>query len=140
MVQIELIGKGQYQVGPHQQFVDREGNLVRIVRGSPNPVPVGEAYASFNCRASQEEIEEEIPTIRRLAQIPNKLELQRQVAGKADRKYVIKASYPTATNRQAADELAGILNQAYQSPLYQQGEPFRGRIIYKEGREYVSRN
>lgn len=153
----EIVGKGQYAVGEHQQFVDREGNLVRVVRGSHSPVPVGEAYAFFNCTASKDEIERKIPTIRNLTKTPNELELYltegtdslkgntelRQIAGEAREagiKYVMKANYPTGTNRQTADELSGILNQAYQSPLFKEGEEFRGSIFYKEKGNYLSRD
>jgi hypothetical protein len=153
----EIVGEGQYAVCEHQQFVDREGNLVRITRGSSNPVPVGEAYAFFDCTASKEEIEKEIPTIRNLTQTPNELELYltegtnslkediklRQIVGEAREagiKYVMKANYPTGTNRQTADELAGILNQTYQSPLFEEGEEFRGGIFYKKKGQYISRD
>src|SRR3989344_6393483 len=125
--------------------------MVQIITEERNPLgAVGEAYAFFDCRASQEEIEGEIPTIRRLTLMPSSLELHlmegtdslkgdpelRQIAGNSDRKYVMKAIYPAGTNREAADKLAGMLNQAYQSPLYQKGEPLGGKIIYKERGEY----
>ena len=53
-------------------------------------------------------------------------------------KYVMEATYPNATNNQTADELASILNQAYQSPLYEKGEAFRGIVVYKERGKYLS--
>ena len=52
----------------------------------------------------------------------------------------MKASYPNATNEQAADELADILNQAYQSPLYENNEQFRGEIVYKDNGSYIFRD
>ena len=61
-------------------------------------------------------------------------------AKEADIKYVMKANYPTGTNLQTADELAGILNQVYQSPLFKEGEEFRGSIFYKEKGNYISRD
>jgi hypothetical protein len=64
MVKREIIGKGKYTVSEHQQFINQEGNLVRVIKGSPNPVPVGEAYAFFNCSASKQEIERELPSIK----------------------------------------------------------------------------
>ena len=151
---MEIIGKGKYAVSEHQQFIDRTGQLVRVVKGSTKPVPVGEAYAFFDCRASREEIEKEIPTIRGLSQTPNELELYltegtdsltgntelKQIADEAREsgiKYMIKANYPTGTNRQTADELSEILNK---SPLYQKGEQFRGEIFYKEKGKYISRD
>lgn len=57
----------------------------------------------------------------------------------AEIRYVMQADYPNATNHQTADELASILNQVYQSPLYREGEKFRGKIVYKEKGRYVSR-
>lgn len=150
---IEIIGKGQYAVARHQQFVDREGNLVRVVRGSPKPVPVGEAYAFFDCSASKDDIEREMPKIRELTQTPNELELYldgtdslngdnelgdiAREARESGLKYVMKANYPTATNSQTANELVGILNNAYR-PLFREGEEFRGSVFYKEKGEYVS--
>lgn len=54
-------------------------------------------------------------------------------------RYAPLVRYPGATSKSAADEAAAIMNQAYQSPLYQKGEPFRGEIVFKRGAEYVSR-
>lgn len=51
----------------------------------------------------------------------------------------MEAKYPNASNEQTADELAAILNQAYQSPLYQKGEEFIGAIVYKDLNTYVFR-
>lgn len=153
----EIIGEGKYAVGKHQQFVDRTGKLVRAVKGSANPVPVGEAYAFFNCSASRDEMGREIPKIRSLAQTPSELEIYltegkdslngdvelRQIADEAREKgirYVMRANYPNGTNAQTADELAGILNQAYQSPLFKEDEQFVGKIFYKQGNQYVSRD
>lgn len=58
-------------------------------------------------------------------------------AKKADIKYVMEATYPNATNEQTAEELSVILNQAYQSPLYQKDEKFIGKIIYQENGKYL---
>ncbi len=118
---------------------------------------IGKAYGFFNCNASKEAIEAELPTIRELVLTPSKLELsliEGVEALKGDSKlmalaqeakesgnirYVLEATYPRATNRNTADEVAAILNQAYQSPLYQKGEEFYGAIFYKEKGNYVSR-
>lgn len=54
-------------------------------------------------------------------------------------RYVMEATYPNATNHQTADEVASILNQAYQSQLYQKREQFRGEVVYKERGRYVFR-
>lgn len=52
----------------------------------------------------------------------------------------MEATYPSNSNRKTADELAEVLNQAYQSSLYQKGEQFRGAIFYEQGGEYISRD
>ena len=36
---------------------------------------IGKAYGFFNCKASKEKIEAELPTIRKLVKTPSKLEL-----------------------------------------------------------------
>ena len=54
-------------------------------------------------------------------------------------RYVMEATYSNATNHQTADEVASILNQVYQSPLYQKGEQFRGEVVFKERGRYVFR-
>jgi hypothetical protein len=129
--------------------------------GNINGPDYGEAYAFFDCNASIEQIAEEIPTIRTLAKTPRRLELFLRVnalpvisynsfdsellricldAKDADIKYVLAArSPPNITNLQTADELAAILNQAYQSLLYQEGEQFRGEVVYKDRERYVFR-
>jgi hypothetical protein len=117
----------------------------------------GRAYAFFNCRASKQEIEAEIPTIRELVQTPGELELSLtdnfklkdftdyklrsivKYAKKSGMNYLLTAKYPNATNKQTGDEVAGVLNQAYQSPLYQEGEQFSGAIVYKEMEDYIFR-
>ncbi len=117
---------------------------------------MGKAYGFFECRASKEAIELEIPTIRRLVKTPSKLELSliegmenvrgdsrlislAKAAKEQGINYLLDATYPDATNRETADELSAILNQAYQSPLYGKREPFMGEIIYEENGEYVFR-
>jgi len=105
----------------------------------------GKAYGFFDCDATKEEIQKEIPFIRKCVNTPNELELiltedinslnvdfdLLPITQELDAKYVIEASYPDYTNEQTADELSAILNQAYQSPLYQEDERFRGEIVYK---------
>ncbi len=117
---------------------------------------VGEAYAFFNCNASKREIEGELPKIRNLVRTPSRLELKLmegmdqlkgdkgilEIASEAKEagiRYAIQARLPGATNEGTADEVSGILNQAYQSPLYQDGEGFVGQIFYRDGNNYVSR-
>ena len=52
----KIVGKGKYLVGEHLQFVNRNNKLVRITRDSPEPVPMGEAYAYFNCDAPKQQL------------------------------------------------------------------------------------
>jgi len=117
----------------------------------------GRAYAFFNCNASKEAIEAELPTIRGLVQTPSELELSltdnfklkdftdyklRSIvkdAKKSGIKYLMTAKYPNGTNKRTADEVAGVINQAYQSPLYEPNEPFNGAIVYKEMGSYIFR-
>jgi len=54
-------------------------------------------------------------------------------------RYVLEAKYEGATNKQTADEVASVMNQAYQSPLYQKGEQFRGEVVYNERGKYIFR-
>ncbi len=120
----------------------------------------GKAYGFFDCKASKKEIETELSTIRRLAKIPSELELSLteladvsvfslhgnpqlysivKDAKEAKMGYYMEALYPNTTNKAAADEIATILNQTYQSPLYKKGEPFKGEIVYEENGEYIFR-
>ncbi|MBS3075166.1 hypothetical protein J4429_01775 [Candidatus Pacearchaeota archaeon] len=116
----------------------------------------GKAYAFFNCEASKRDIEKELPFIRECVKTPNALELSlmegtdaligdaqllqiARDAKDAGIRYVMEATYSNATNHQTADEVASILNQVYQSPLYQKGEQFRGEVVFKERGRYVFR-
>ena len=130
----------------------------------------GNAYAFFDCRASKEQIEAELPTIRQCVKTPSNLELTLtdgpckfiglDVLGKAalagnpvddqlraialeakesGMRYVLQAKYEGATNRQAADEVASVLNQAYNSPLYGDKAEFRGGIVYQDKGKYIFR-
>lgn len=119
---------------------------------------VGEAYAFFNCNASKVQIEAELPQIRTLTETPNELELSltegidpqsyehpqlRRIAQEAKDsgiKYAMNARYKDATNKETTDHLSGILNQAYQSPLYQEGEQFCGEIVFQNKGRYVFRD
>lgn len=162
------------EVPKDMSFVDRRGIVVYPNRKGYNKrnsvnvreelleydkrksAKIGEAYAFFNCNATKQEIEQEIPFIRKLVKTPGELELSLtegmdQIKGdpkllaiakeakEAGIRYFMEATLPNATNRATADELSSVLNQAYQSPLYQSGEQFRGEIVYKEKGEYVSR-
>ena len=116
----------------------------------------GQAYAFFNCEASKEKIEAELPFIRECVRTPSELELSltegfKNLTGddqlmalvreaKEDgMRYVLKAKYKDATNKRTADEIADILNQASQTPLCEQ-EELRGKIVYQNERgEYIFR-
>lgn len=117
---------------------------------------IGKAYAFFNCKASKGDVEKVLPFIRECVKTPNALELSLmegtdtltgdaqllQIAREAKDagiRYVMEATYPNATNHQTADEVASVLNQAYQSPLYEKGEQFRGEVVFKERGRYVFR-
>ena len=54
--------------------------------------------------------------------------------------YILQATSPNRTNKNTADEVASILNQAYQSLLYKDGEQFKGGIIYEKKGKYVFRD
>ena len=116
---------------------------------------VGRAYGFFYYNASKQDIEIELPTIRELVKTPSQLELS-LIEGmnnlKGDERltalaleseqcginYVLQATYPNGTNKDTADEVASILNQTYQSPLYQAKEPFKGAVVYEEKGKYLS--
>ena len=116
----------------------------------------GKAYGFFNCNASKEQIAVELPAIRNFAQTPSQLELTltegvdgikgdtnlvalAQQAKQKGIRYVLEAKYQGATNKATANELADVLNQTYQSPLYQAGEPFSCAVVYEEKGEYLFR-
>src|SRR3989344_8833151 len=121
-------------------------------------VKEGKAYGFFDCNASKYAIESELSLIRRLVKTPSELELSlmeltenpsvsslrdsklRSIvndAKDAGIRYFMEATYLNGTNKQTADEVAKILNQAYHSPLYQKGEEFGGAIVYEENGKYV---
>jgi len=135
--------------------IDRKGN--KVTRESHMAKKVGKEYGFFYCNASKQEIETELPTIREMVRTPSQLELSliesmdnmggderltalAQEAKQDGINYILQAIYPNGTNRGTADEVASILNQAYQSPLYKAKEPFKGAIVYEENGEYVFRD
>jgi hypothetical protein len=148
---INILGEGRYSASENQQFTDKEGRLVRVIKESPrDPQDVGEAYAFFYCNAPKEEIERELPNIREISQTPKDLELYltegilpdrlnhpelREIAMDAKRaglRYTLKANYLRATNERTATELEAIMRTAYSSPLYKKGEDFRGEVYFKD--------
>ncbi len=112
----------------------------------------GKAYGFLRCSTPKEEIEAELPFIRNLSKTPSELRLSLREgidnigdsklepiitkARKDAMRYSIKATYAGATNKETADELSVIINQAYQSPLFFD-EQFKGKIAYEENGEYV---
>ncbi|MFA6530571.1 MAG: hypothetical protein WCT31_02485 [Candidatus Micrarchaeia archaeon] len=116
---------------------------------------IGKAIAFFDCRASKKRIEGELSTIREFAQVPPMVELRlykgpekvtekgmKGLAASAkedDIRYAMVAMFPGRGNEAAANELAAVLNQAYQSPLYREGEPFKGYIFYRTRNGFVNR-
>ena len=119
-----------------------------------NEREVGKAYGFFYCKASKNKIEALLPEIRSNANTPSKLELSlieevdnlrgdtrlTDLAKEAKQNginYVLEATYQGATNKNAADELSDILNSAYQSPLYDQGEQFKGGVVYEDEGKYI---
>ena len=118
----------------------------------------GKAYGFFNCDASYEQINSELPYIRQITQTPSGLELLLhespdkivtndenlrniiQDAKSVGRRYALEATYPGNSNKQAADEVATVLNQMYQTLLYKENEEFYGEILFKECDTYVFRD
>ena len=140
-------------------FIDREGNKVtRESYMAKMAKKVGRAYGFFYCDVSKQEIETELPTIRELVKTPSQLELSliegmnnlkgdkrltalaQELAEQDGINYVLKATYPSGTNRDTADEVASIINQAYQSPLYETNAPFKGAVVYEEKGDYFFRD
>lgn len=115
----------------------------------------GMAIAFFDCPASRERIEEELPSIRENMQIHGELELSlredfnlfkgdielfdiAREAREAGIRYSMEARLIGATNKKTADELSAVLNGAYFSELYPQGEKFGRLIFYRDRGKYVS--
>lgn len=135
------------------QMAKKEGYKTSQKAKEEKAKKVGKAYGFFDCNAPREEIEAELPTIRDIVKTPSKLELLlndiKNLRGEAGLmaiskeaqesriRYVLEATYPDASNRETADEVAAILNQAYQSPLYTDGEQFSGEVVFKEKGKYV---
>lgn len=135
----------------NMSFIDRRGNKVNSCRYNCKK-NTGKAYAFFNCSASKEEIEAELPTIREYARTPEELDLslvegmnnlesrakQRndtkllslaQGAGRAGRRYCLEGTYPNSDNLSTATELKDVLNTAYASDLFPEGK-FHREVLY----------
>jgi hypothetical protein len=113
----------------------------------------GKAYAFFNCNRKVEDIEAELPTIRRLVKTPKNLELtlidgtenlkgDKELMALANEarsqgiRYLLQAKAPKLDNKHTAYALTRILNQAYQSPLYEDREAFSGAVVYRDRSKY----
>lgn len=105
----------------------------------------GKAYALFDCDRTIDAIRNEVKSIRRVIEVPSDLEVllfsrKDFVSGSVlstltdqlGLGYVAEATYPGYSNKDAADELSVIFNQAANSPLYDNPEDFRGEIIYRD--------
>ena len=51
--------------------------------------------------------------------------------------HMLQATLPDEANKQAAVELSLVVNNLYQSDLYQKGEHFFGAVVFREGVKYV---
>ena len=120
---------------------------------------IGEAYGFFYCTASKEAIEAELPAVRIDTRTPKELELSlaegmdnlRRVSNNADllsivreakedgMRYVMKATYPGATNEKTSEELQALLINTSNSLFCQTDEHISGKIVYKDKGKYVFR-
>ena len=139
-------------------FVDRNGWVV--MPGDVTALsrrPIGEAYAMFDCKASKDKIAEVIPQIREMAETNAGLELslikgtailedkpgllfEAHMLNLGRDSFVMRARGYGLNNEGTADELAGVVNQAYQSSLYSPREKFNRGIFYEENGRYISRD
>ena len=78
-------------------------------------------------------VEEYLPRFNRFAQLID-------IAKGTGAKYMLSAKLPGATDEQTADELSRVMIQMYQSPLYEENEPFRGEIVYQKGNDFYFRD
>jgi len=84
----------------------------------------GRACAVFECEAEKDEIEREFSIIRSAIGTSNTVKaVLHEVKKRAEdangrRLYAVELTSPNETNKQASDELAAILNQAFHSPLW----------------------
>ena len=69
----------------------------------------------------------------------SKIPADQREGGTISYKYVLQAKLPKKTNNDAAKRLVSIMNGAYMSThLWEYGENFFGRTIYKSGGDYVA--
>lgn len=114
---------------------------------------IGVAYAFFACNAKPAEVRNELGYIRHMVKTPGEVETilaHRPARDETDARigmihaeaklnaldYMLTVRFPGQSNRNACEEARAILNQAYQSPLYDENDPFRGMLVFKSGRGY----
>jgi len=91
---------------------------------------IGRAYGLFDCSSPIGAIEADIPLIRELVLTPPEVGLSLTEGDPTHGyRYTLGVAFPSASNRAAASETAGALNQIYQSPHFRRGEPFVGEIV-----------
>lgn len=138
-------------------FIDRKGN--KITKEDYMAKREGKAYGFFDCSASKEAIEAELPAVRIDTKTPKELELSLiegmdQLRGELNdadllsivrkakedgMKYVMKATYPGATNEKTSGELQALLINTSNSLFCQTNEHIRGRFVYEEKGKYIFR-
>lgn len=117
---------------------------------------IGKAYGFFDCSASKTEIEGKLPVVREYTKTPSGLELSliegvenlkgdsklmalAKEAKESGMRYVMKATYPDATNEKTSGELQALLINTSNSLFCMTDEHIRGEIVYKEKGEYLFR-
>lgn len=117
----------------------------------------GKAYGFLKCDKSLAEIRETIPIIRRYTQTPSKLELSivkgigniqgdrllhetviSELREEGQYNYAFEARLEGADNRETAKELRDMLNNTYQSTLFEQKpQAFYSIVVYERNGQYV---
>ena len=110
---------------------------------------MGIAYGFFKCNASKRDIEAELPSLRKAAETPSKLELsliEDLDSIKTDNglkslieqaklgmiNFVMKGEQQNIKNQTVAGRIGNLLNMTYQSTLYKPNEEFYGQVVYQE--------
>ena len=116
---------------------------------------LGRAYAFFDSKASKNDIENALPSIRQALYLAPLIDLSftetsdvkggrklNEVAKNAESKglrYTFEVVCPGAANDAAAEQMVTILCEAYRQALFKKDERFIGNVVYKEGRGYSFR-
>ncbi|MBW2993764.1 hypothetical protein KY317_04280 [Candidatus Woesearchaeota archaeon] len=130
-------------------FTNRRGQVVHPSKEDYNSrisEKIGKAYGFFDCNASKEEIEAELPKIRELAQTPSELELSliegvdnlkgdpelmkyiAQEVKLREYRFVLEATYSGMPNSKAAAELEPVFNLL--TMIYEDRGIIKGDIVY----------